>query len=75
VHVSALGPDDERRRSVAALGRAAGWLRGQLGRRLHIKRMPALTFVLDTSYDYGARIQEVLDGVRPVADDHTSGED
>jgi ribosome-binding factor A len=47
-------------RVVAALNRAQGYFRGQLGRGLALKFVPRVTFAADTSFDYSSRIEEVL---------------
>ena len=47
-------------RVVAALNRAQGYIRGQLGRGLALKFVPRVTFAADTSFDYSSRIEEVL---------------
>lgn len=73
VYVSALGSDEARRASVTALNRARPYLRSRLHRLLRLKRVPELVFELDTSIEYGARIQEVLDEVLPAEEDDAGG--
>ena len=46
--------------TVAALNRAAGYLRGQLGRELTLRYTPRLGFAADHSFDHAGRIQELL---------------
>ena len=57
---------------IAALNRAAGYLRGQLGKSVHLKFTPALKFVADVSYDEAARITSLLREGK-VAQDLTNG--
>ncbi len=57
--VTPLGGGDMER-VVAALNRAQGYFRGQLGRSLALKFVPRVTFTADTSFDYSTRIEEVL---------------
>ncbi|MCB9555958.1 MAG: 30S ribosome-binding factor RbfA [Deltaproteobacteria bacterium] len=45
---------------VAVLQRAAGRLRGQLSRRLRLRRAPELLFIPDQSFDRANRIEQVL---------------
>jgi ribosome-binding factor A len=45
---------------VAALNRAAPWLRGQVGREIRLRRTPSLGFALDTSFDRAATIGRTL---------------
>ena len=65
VYVELQGSKDEQARTLAALGRAAPFLRSVLGRELHIRRMPELRFVRDTSIEVGQRIEEILQRVLP----------
>lgn len=46
--------------TVAALERAAGFLRGLLARAVRLRRAPSLTFMLDPSYDEADRIARLL---------------
>ncbi|HDI00298.1 MAG TPA: ribosome-binding factor A, partial [Firmicutes bacterium] len=43
------------------------FIRAELGRRLRIKRVPEIAFLRDTSYEYGAHIEELLRKVREEA--------
>ncbi|HEX9461802.1 MAG TPA: 30S ribosome-binding factor RbfA [Alphaproteobacteria bacterium] len=45
---------------VAALNRAAPFLRGQVVKAVKLRRAPELGFVPDTSFDYASRIDEAL---------------
>jgi ribosome-binding factor A len=47
-------------RVVAALNRAQGYFRGELGRGLTLRFVPRITFAADTSFEYSSRIEEVL---------------
>ncbi|HET9052180.1 MAG TPA: 30S ribosome-binding factor RbfA [Candidatus Dormibacteraeota bacterium] len=71
VMVSALGTDEERRTTVAALHHAEGHLRGELGQRLeNLKVVPRLHFELDESIAYSIRISSML---RQLVPDDASG--
>ena len=74
VHVELRGSPDEQARTLAALGRAAPFLRSVLGRELHIRRMPELRFERDTSIEAGQRIEEILQQVLPPAGAETKPE-
>jgi len=43
------------------LTRAAGFLRGQAGRRLALRHAPRLAFEFDDSFDRAARLSELID--------------
>ena len=53
---------------VAGLNRAAGFLRGRLGRMIHLKFTPQLTFVADRSFDTASAINTVLQDRRVAQD-------
>jgi ribosome-binding factor A len=63
VLISALGEDDARRSSVAALQRAAPFLRGVLARRLHLRNVPELRFGLDRGAELSQRISDLLENL------------
>ena len=51
----------------AGLTRAAGFLRGELGRRLSLRHAPRLEFVFDESVETAARLTHLID--QAVAED------
>jgi len=51
----------------AGLTRAAGFLRGELGRRLALRHAPRLEFVFDESVEDAARLTHLID--QAVAED------
>lgn len=65
VFVEAHGSAEERAESMAALRRAAPFLRSVIGRELHIRRMPELRFLRDESIEAGQRIESILREVLP----------
>ncbi|MGB8957361.1 MAG: 30S ribosome-binding factor RbfA [Tumebacillaceae bacterium] len=60
IFVSVLGKDEQRKETMEALQKAAGFIRSEVGRRIRLRRTPELHFKLDTSLDYSSRISEVL---------------
>lgn len=60
VLISRLGTEHEQRDTLTGFQRAAGFIRGQLGKRLKLRYIPELTFELDTSIAYGVRISQIL---------------
>ena len=46
--------------TLAALGSASGYIRGLLGRRIDMRRVPHLRFQADTSMDQGEKIDRLL---------------
>jgi ribosome-binding factor A len=61
VYFSVLGDDETQSASEAGLNRGAGFLRGELGRRLRIRGVPELRFVYDDTQRRGARIDALID--------------
>jgi ribosome-binding factor A len=57
--VMPLGGAD-RERVLAALRRAAPWLRSQVAQRMELRHAPELRFELDRSFDHAHRIGELL---------------
>lgn len=63
VYVTFLGDDQEQRRQVVSeLNRAAGFLRGELGRRMRIRTVPRLQFRYDESVERGAHLDALISG-------------
>lgn len=59
--VAPLGGDHDRQEQVASgLNRAAGFLRGRLGREIDMKFTPQLRFLVDESYEEAGRIGALL---------------
>ena len=45
------------------LNEVKGAVRGLLGQTIKLRRVPELEFIIDTSEDYGAKIDAILDGL------------
>jgi ribosome-binding factor A len=56
--------DKDREHALAALERANGYLRRELGPRLQLQYMPDLKFFWDEGFDRAARVDAVLDEIR-----------
>jgi len=67
VFYTVLGDEKVRRASERALGRAAAFLRRQIGARLRLKRVPELTFVYDDSIAGQDRIEQILNEIHASA--------
>lgn len=63
VYFTTLDPQ-EREEVGRALGTVAGPLRSQLGKLLTIRQVPALSFIRDTSEEYGRSIDILLDSLK-----------
>ncbi|MCS6923151.1 MAG: 30S ribosome-binding factor RbfA [Fimbriimonadales bacterium] len=60
VYVSVLGDERRRKQTLESLQRSAGYIKGLLGKRLHLKRIPKLIFVDDPSLRDADRINRLL---------------
>lgn len=60
VYVSVLGDERRRKQTLENLQHAAGYIKGLLGKRLHLKRIPKLVFVDDPSLRNADRINRLL---------------
>jgi ribosome-binding factor A len=50
------------------LRRAAGFLRRELGRRIHIHTLPELHFIYDASVERGASLSQLIDQANALSD-------
>jgi ribosome-binding factor A len=64
VFVSPLGAVGDARLIASALNRAAGFLRGRLGREIALRFTPDLNFLPDVSYEEARHIDELLESER-----------
>jgi ribosome-binding factor A len=60
IFFSVVGDEDARRRSLAGLQSAAGFLRREVGRRLQLRYAPELTFRLDPTPERAQRLTDLL---------------
>jgi ribosome-binding factor A len=64
VYVGVLGGEAERERSLEALQHAAGYVRGELGRRLRLRHAPQILFEYDRGLDAADRVAQLLDEIK-----------
>jgi ribosome-binding factor A len=60
IYVSILEGGPTREQALEALQSAAGFVRHALAPRLGLREMPEIRFLLDTSIERGARVEELL---------------
>ncbi len=63
IYVAVEGGEREQKASIAALNDAVGFIRHRLAEALGLRVAPDLHFVLDTSGQYGSRIDELLERI------------
>lgn len=69
---SLMGDKKEIRLGLKA---AAGFIRGQVARRMNLRITPEITFIEDGSIEYGAKISKILEGITITDPDEEDGED
>ena len=73
VYYSALmGDKKEVKRGLLS---SAGFIRGQIAKRMNLRITPEITFVEDGSIEYGAKISKILEGITITDPDENDGED
>jgi len=60
VYVSFLGKNYKKRDGIETLRKAKGLIKSQLAKRIKIRRIPDLTFLVDDTLDKAERIEEIL---------------
>jgi ribosome-binding factor A len=63
-----LGSPDQAEESSRALRRITPFIKKQLGRKLHLRSIPDLSFRYDHSLEYGTKIDTILDSLRESSD-------
>ena len=61
VFVSTLGSEQERAETLEAIREASGFIRREVGHRVHLKYVPQLSFWPDETLDRAARLDALLD--------------
>jgi ribosome-binding factor A len=73
VFVAILGGDEEVAERFRWLQKKATEIRGELARRIVLKFIPHLTYVLDKSSDRAARVIHALDQIEPAGEPPAEG--
>jgi len=68
VYVSVL-KNEEKKSTIEILNSAKSFIRSELSKRLRMKTVPSITFKLDSSIEYGNRIEKLLDDIRRKDED------
>jgi ribosome-binding factor A len=75
VWVSILGSEEERERSMRALGVATPWLRRRLAERLTLRSVPQLSLRRDDSIESGDRVLRLLREIETEPGEERPGAD
>ena len=60
IYVSVIGDDAVADGVIKGLAKAAGFLRGPIGRELNLQHAPELRFMLDVSIDMSAKLHAIV---------------
>lgn len=74
IFVSVLGDDEEKEKTMEGLRKSASYARHQLARRMNLRNTPELTFVLDTSIEYGVKMSKRIEELNHGQQDGGDGE-
>lgn len=69
---SLMGDKKEVKRGLAS---SAGFIRGQIAKRMNLRITPEITFVEDSSIEYGAKISKILEGITYSDEQNSEQED
>lgn len=73
IYVSIYGVDAaETKRSFEVLQENAGYIRHELSQVMRMRTVPALTFRMDGSMDYGAKMDELFKQIKITPEEDTS---
>lgn len=64
VYFTVLGDEEQRKATVQNMEEAKGFIRGQLGKVLEIRKIPELKFKYDESLEYGEKIEKILKEIK-----------
>lgn len=63
IYVTFLGKNYNQEKGMEALERSKGFIRNFLAKKLKIRKCPELHFVLDTSLEYGNKIESIINSL------------
>ncbi|MDQ0416885.1 ribosome-binding factor A [Croceifilum oryzae] len=69
IYISVFGSAEQKQDSLHGLEKAKGFLRSEVGRRVHMRHTPELVFVMDESLEHHAHISKLLNDVKTPEQD------
>lgn len=60
VYISVYDTDKKKKSTIETLTHAQHFIKNEVGRRIRIRRLPEIKFILDTSIEYSNKISEIL---------------
>ena len=62
-YISVMGTEEEKKDAIKGLTAAAGFVRREIGSRIKLRCVPEFSFVIDTTIEYGAHINKLLNDI------------
>ena len=62
-YISVLGDEAAQKSTMEGLKSSAGFIRRKLAENVNLRNTPEMTFILDQSIEYGARMSRMIDEV------------
>ncbi len=62
-YISVMGTDEQKKDAIKGLTAAAGSIRREIGSRIKLRCVPEFSFVIDTTIEYGAHINQLLNDI------------
>lgn len=59
-YISVFDTDKLKKSTIETLTHAEHYIKNEIGTRLRIRRLPEITFILDSSIEYSSKISEML---------------
>ncbi len=68
IYISAIEGISVAKTAVKGLESATGYIRREIGQRLHLRKTPELKFIADDSIEHGMNIVKIMDDLRSEDD-------
>ncbi len=60
IYVSVYGTAEEKKESLSGLNSAKGYIRSEIGKRIRLRHVPEMIFILDDSIEHGAKMNQLF---------------
>jgi len=64
IYYSIFSQDEQKKQVQKGFESAKGFIRKEIGERLHLRYVPAIRFIYDISLEYGEKIENLLEKTR-----------
>lgn len=65
VYYSLFGQDEQKKQAQVGFESAKGFIRKEIGERLHLRYVPDIRFRYDMSLEYGQKMERLLEKITP----------